>query len=334
MSLNLYILYLSMLAAALMFLFLLYMLLRGKAWARVLFTFLILSGLYIGLFSKFNYTPIILAFISNIVTLADIVSLGLLWHPATTRWFKAMKGARHVDRGGKSAGSSEKNENAETDATVSAFQTTYSVISYKKLLKLLRFIRATYILVITQIITNIVISYNLGILKEITKPAISQNTTGINNMDRGISLFLLVILVISLVYFFIEMIIDKKLHIYPQRYIDKSYSPKMIYFLSFLYAFSFFTLNSWIACTFLKADGYRIIYYILMNIFVIFIIYKSMIQKIKNKKIWRNFWIVALCALPIMMGLVYFTKVLIAPYGMAIITEPVSIIINNVVSSS
>lgn len=108
----------------------------------------------------------------------------------------------------------------------------------------------------------------------------------------------------------------------------------MIYFLSFLYAFSFFTLNSWIACTFLKADGYRIIYYILMNIFVIFIIYKSMIQKIKNKKIWRNFWIVALCALPIMMGLVYFTKVLIAPYGMAIITEPVSIIINNVVSSS
>jgi len=71
-----------------------------------------------------------------------------------------------------------------------------------------------------------------------------------------------------------------------------------------------------------------------MNIFVIFIIYKSMIQKIKNKKIWRNFWIVALCALPIMMGLVYFTKVLIAPYGMAIITEPVSIIINNVVSSS
>ena len=76
--------------------FLVYKIHKARAWARIVWSLLIIFGFLVGLSSKFDYEkhPAILAFINTIIAVADIVVLVLLWHPSTTRWLKAMKMAR------------------------------------------------------------------------------------------------------------------------------------------------------------------------------------------------------------------------------------------------
>jgi hypothetical protein len=319
--------------------FLVYKIYKARAWARMVWSLLIIFGFFVSLSFTFDYEkyPVILAFIGTILAIAEIIILVLLWNPATTRWFKAMKAARLAAPEVASAETSESDDNTYddlqtvADSTISAPETMHGVMSYNKLLKILRVIRVIYILIITHILINIAAFYQLAI-NSISRFPMSQNTATLINVDRAVSLALLVILLISFGYIIIEYLFDKKLQSYPQELIDQSYSKKAILFLSFLYIFFFFSLNNWIVIDFLISSKYRIIYLVLMNLVVIYFVYRLLIQKIENKKTWRNFWIAAVFFLPFMTWFVGFSEFFFIRCGTSIFSKPVLFIINTLKS--
>jgi hypothetical protein len=75
----------------------------------MVWTLFTIFGFFVGLSSTFDYEkyPVALAFIGSIITVVEIITLVLLWHPATTRWFKAMKIARLSISGSTSAETAE-----------------------------------------------------------------------------------------------------------------------------------------------------------------------------------------------------------------------------------
>ncbi|PKN11087.1 MAG: hypothetical protein CVU70_00605 [Deltaproteobacteria bacterium HGW-Deltaproteobacteria-5] len=137
---NIFVSYIFILLPALFIAFFIYKIYKGRAWARVACTILSIFGFFVSLSSTFDYTkyPVALAFIGSVVVVVDIVSLVLLWHPATTRWFKAMKVARlaasettNTEESGCNA-NTDSNLQIETNSTISAFESPLSVISYNK----------------------------------------------------------------------------------------------------------------------------------------------------------------------------------------------------------
>lgn len=345
-KINVFVFYMSDLVITFFFGYLLYKMYRGRPWARIVWSLLTIFGIFVGLSSTFDYEkyPVVVAFIGTIIAIADIIVLVLLWHPATTRWFKAMKAARLTTPESTSAETTESSENVDdnlqtaTDSTMSVSESTHSGISYNKLLKVLRVIRVIYILSVIQTLINIATFYGLAV-NIIGRFPMPQNNATLINVDRSVAMSLLITLLISLGYILIENLIDKKLQSYPQETIDRSYSKKAILFLSFLYTYFFFSLNNRIVVSFIIMNYINdrprivpIIYVVVMNLAALYFVFRYLIQKIENKKTWRNYWIAAVCSLPFMMFFVGFSENFLANYGIDIFTKPVLFIINTLKS--
>jgi hypothetical protein len=321
--------------------YLLYKIYRGRPWARVLWTLLFIFGFLVTLSSTFDYAkyPVVLAFIGAVITVAEIIALVLLWHPATTHWVKAMKAARLAAQQSTSAETAESTENVNnslqtaTDSTLSLSESIHCRISYNKLLKVLRVIRGIYVLSVTLICINIASFYGL-VVNYIDRFSMSQNTATFANVDRSVMASLLVMFIISLAYIIIENLIDKKLQYFPQELIDRSYSRKAILFLSFLYVYSFFSLNNRILISFCymnvnkKPGIVPLIYLALSDSAIIYFVFKYLIKKIENKKTWKYFWIFA----PFIILFIGATENLLYRLGMTLFADPFIFIMNTLKS--
>jgi hypothetical protein len=315
---NIFILKTSILViSTLLYGFSFYKMYRGRAWTRVVLTVLFIFSLLNGLSSIliFDYAkyPVFLAFTVDIIKIADIISLVLLWHPATSRWFREMKIA-HLTASGA----------INTESAVNTTESTRSNISYNKILKILRTIRVLYILSVTLIMINIAAFYGL-VVHLIANYPMSQNTATFTNVNIAAAASLLIIIFISLAFLIAEIIFDKKLQVYPSELIDRSYSDKTILFLSFLYVYFFFSLNNRILVSFFyMTPGTNnpgigpIIYLLFSNIAIIYFVFRYLIKKIEDRKIWKYFWIFA----PFIFLIVAPTDTLISQLGLIIFHEP------------
>ncbi len=344
---NIFVSYIFILLSALFIAFFLYKIYKGRAWARLACTILSIFSFFVSLSSTFDYAkyPVALAFIGSIVAVVDIVSLVLLWHPATTRWFKAMKIARLAAPETTNIEESSSNVNAdsnlqiEANSTINASESTRSVISYNKFLKILRVVRVLYVLSLILIFINITAIYGL-IVYDIAKYPMFPNTAKLIGWDRSITLFIPIIWFISIIYIIVENLIDKKLEYFPKELIDRSYSNKATLFLSFLYVYFFFSLNNRILVSFFYMTPYLninnkpgigpLIYLAISDIAIICFVFKYLIRKIDNKKLWKYFWIFA----PFIFLIIGTTEMLIVKLGMLIFADPFLFIINTLKSFS
>lgn len=320
--------------------FLLYEIYKARIWARWLWTLLFIFSSFT--FYEFDYEryPAVLAFITTLVNIAGIIAFVLLWNPASTRWFKAMKAERagtseatRIDETEISENTDDNKQNQPASPILSSEKSSRKM-SYNKILKILRAIRVIYILAITQVLMNIATFYGVAV-NNISRFPMPQNTETLIGVNRSVFVSLEIILLISLVYMFVENIFDKKLQSYPQERIDRSYSPKAIFFLSFLYIFFFFSLNYRIIFSFVcMNNNYRLgidpaFYLFLMNLPVPYFVFRYLIRKIEDKKTWRNYWIAAICAFPFMMFFVNFSEEYMVYFRINVLTsKPLLTVIN------
>jgi hypothetical protein len=320
--------------------FLIYKIHKARAWARIVWSLLFFSN-FLGVFLRatFFYDPVALAPLSAIMSISGIIILVLLWHPATTHWFKAMKMARLNASEPMAAETLEIPDNASdklqnlSDATIiTEGGNIDNGITSNRPLEILRIIRSIYVLVITFILMNIVAFYILAVNIS-DSPSTSQNAATLINADRSVSLARLVIFLISIGYVIIEYLFDKRLQSYPQDKINRNYSKKTTLFLSSLFLNFFFYLNILIVYHFIviKSIIYNFTNLILLYLIVIYVVYKLLIKS-EDEKTRRNFWIIAVILSLLVIISNGFIEILFFHYGIPLFTRSVLFIINGIKS--
>jgi len=312
--------------------FLFYNIFKAKSWARILWTLLFLIFFIGALKSTNSYEQdtVILTYIGTVFRAVEIIAFVLLWNPVTTRWFKAMQAARLavLEPTGttteKNAENDDENVLSPIDSASSSSETEKNkTISYNILLKILRAIRSLYVFSVITIFIVITAIY-VVIVNDVAKRRNFPDIATSVGMDNAITNLLFIILLISLVYIIIENLVDRKLQSYPSNLVDKSYSNKTILLLSFFYTYFFFSLNNRIFIAFIytnvenKPGITPLILLILIDIAIICFIFKYLIRKIDNKKIWKYFWIFA----PLIFFIVGPTEMLIFTLGMRVFADP------------
>jgi hypothetical protein len=320
--------------------FLIYKIHKARAWARIVWSLLFFLN-FLGVFLRatFFYDPVTLAPLSAIMSISGIIIMVLLWHPATTHWFKAMKMARLNTSEPMAAETLEIPDNASdklqnlSDSTIIAEGGNIdNGITSNRPLEILRIIRSIYVLVITFILMNIVAFYILAVNIS-GSPSTSQNAATLINADRSVSLARLVIFLISIGYVIIEYLFDKRLQSYPQDTINRNYSKKTTLFLSSLFLIFFFYLNILIVYHFIviKSIIYNFTNLILLYLIVIYVVYKLLIKS-EDEKTRRNFWIIAVILSLLIIISNGFIEILFFHYGMPLFSRSVLFIINGIKS--
>ena len=325
---DVFVFYISAFATSLLYTFLLYKLYKGRRWTRVAWCILFVFAFLIGLSSTNDYvkTPMVLAFFTTITTIMELVSLVLLWHPETTRWFNAVK-SKHQSESAivDASGHLDNLPSVNSESVQQHDESMRSGFSYKRLLKIIRAIRALYVVSMTLNLINIAAFYGL-ISSRIDRFPMPQNLYDFANADRSVDASLVVMILISIFYVVMETVLDKKLQTLPKTTIDRSYSGKAIMFLAFLYTFFFLSLNHRIIISFFyfnpvkKPGVWPLIYLGLSDLTIIYFVFLYLIQKIENRKHWKYFWIFAL----LMIFCLGITENMVVYLGMAIFVDPVT----------
>lgn len=281
--------------------FLVYMMYKGQAWARVLWTTMFVISLLLTLRITFDYTryPVILAVLGTIVSVLGNMTLVLLWHPATTRWFKVMKLPYVADPEEKSTQSVNIANHThapvqEAPGSEIAGANANAEINLGRLIETIRIIRSIYTLSVTFIIMNIVTFYGV-VMAETLKPFMAQNRQTLFNMDMAINATLLILFFMSVGYVIIEYLFARRKQVHSLDLLTQKYSKKIALVLSFVHLFFLFSLNNLIVCFFFisKTIIYNYINLIFLNLIAICLVYKILIARINDAKTSRNFLVLS-----------------------------------------
>lgn len=314
--------------------FLIYMISRGKVWARLLWS--VLYGIYfINIISTFRFDyeqyPAILSFIVIVKVYGEIVAIMLLWNPEVNGWFRMVNKVIPRESGYSAAAAPEDIQNRNLFSGISVREVHSRSPGEKKpyeiLLKSLRFIRFLYIMVAANIVMSVIYYYG-HIVTETAASFIPYDSAAMLIVDRIIVFHLLVIMFISAAYLIADSIIVTKIRTYPQELVDRGCSTSASLLMSVLYIYVFFYMGHSIVYYFNYMDPYvyeqnpvfiNILQMVLMYLVIVYLVYKYMLQKVVNKKTWRNYWIASVCMFPVVWFLVIISDELIVKYNINII---------------
>ena len=309
----------------------LYKTFKAKSWARILWTLVTLFFIIATLKLPVDYKqyPVLLAFVNILLNTLDIISLVLLWHPATNRWFKEMKPVRPAKKEIPTVKTNAENDTDNSDMsahTASAQDSpanTEKHITYKNLLKILRVVRVVYVVSITLILIMVTSFYGI-IVRELSRQPATPDVTQFATVDIAVVNLSVAILFLSLLFVIAENLIDRKLQSYPAELVDRSYSNKALLIVSFLYVYCFFALNNWIISSFIlmkvnhQPGILHLIYWISIGIVIVIFVFIYLVRKINNRKMWKYYWIFV----PVIFLSVGPTEMFVIKVGRIFISKP------------
>ncbi len=316
----------------------LYKIFKARSWARILWTIVTLVFI-IGTFTSpvdYKQYPVLLAFAGIILNTMNIISLVLLWHPATNRWFKKMKPAHPVKQEIPAVTANAENGDDTDNIVMLAHaaspqdspESAKKHISYRNLLKILRIVRVLYVVSITLILVKIASFYGI-IVRELSRHPAAPDVAQFTTVDIAVVNLSVAILFLSLIFVIAENLSDRKLQSYPAELVDQGYNNKSLLAVSFLYFYCTLALINRIIISFIlmkvnhQPSSLLLICWISIAIVIAIFVFIFLVRKIDNRKMWKYYWIFV----PVIFLSVGPTEMLVLRVGEILISKPFIFII-------